>query len=95
MDNKNTFFFVGIRVNRLAIEQRKNKSELLDFYQDSFEPVLIRMNATTESYTLTSNDPTNRTIIFLFKVEKRKRLSLLKNQVKKYITPYKKKRRRI
>ena len=53
------------------------------------------MNATTESYTLTSNDPTNRTIIFLFKVEKRKRLSLLKNQVKKYITPYKKKRRRI
>ena len=81
-ENKNSFFIVRMLPN-MDTAYYTNVNKAVTLIEDMFEPVLGRLNASSETYTI--YNPNNfKTITFLFKTITRKRLSLLRNTTNKY-----------
>ena len=80
-DNKNSYFLVSLKRNALW------PIKTMEQFEDSMEPVLSKMNATYETYSISKVTPQNdefiNEAIFLFKTTKRKRLGLLRNSLSK------------
>lgn len=81
--NKNSYFMVSLKRNALC------PIKTVEQFEDSMEPVLSKMNATYETYSIskvtTQNNEQTEETIFLFKTNTRKRLSLLRNTLAKSI----------
>lgn len=82
-DNKNSYFMVSLKRNALC------PIKTMEQFEDSMEPVLSKMNATYETYSVsrvtTENDEQIQEAIFLFKTNTRKRIGLLRNSLAKNI----------
>jgi hypothetical protein len=80
-DNKNSYFMVSLKRNALC------PIKTMPQFEDSMEPVLSKMNATYETYSVskvkTERDEFIDEAIFLFKTNTRKRLGLLRNALSK------------
>ncbi len=80
-DNKNSYFMVSLKRNPLC------PIKTMEQFEDSMEPVLSKMNATYETYSISRVNPKSNEYIneaiFLFKTNTRKRLGLLRNALSK------------
>ena len=80
-DNKNSYFMVSLKRNALC------PIKTMEQFEDSMEPVLSKMNATYETYSIsrvtTENNEQIPEAVFLFKTNTRKRLGLLRNALAK------------
>ena len=80
-DNKNSYFMVSLKRNPLC------PIKTMEQFEDSMEPVLSKMNATYETYSIsrvtTENNEQIPEAVFLFKTNTRKRLGLLRNALAK------------
>ena len=81
-ENKNSFFYVRL-VPNFDTTFGSNIEKIVVKVEDYFEPVLSRLTASSETYTIYSTTEF-KGIVFLFKTLSRKRLSLLRNTVNKY-----------
>ena len=80
-DNKNSYFMVSLKRNALC------PIKTMEQFEDSMEPVLSKMNATYETYSIskvtTENNEYINEAIFIFKTNTRKRIGLLRNALSK------------
>jgi hypothetical protein len=81
IDNKNRYFSVTIFINSFTRQNVDSNKKLLEIYEDKFEPVLTRMNASLDTYVIKETNNNNKNIRFLFRTDYRKRTSLLRNQI--------------
>ena len=81
-NNKNSYFLVRLEP-KFDTMYHGNVNKTVASVEDRFEPVLSRLNASTETYTIYRNSNL-KNVVFLFKTTKRKRLSLLRNTVNKH-----------
>lgn len=79
MDNKNSFFHIEFRC------LNKVNDNLVSSFEDDMEPILNKMGASPDVFIYTT--PEKNRIGFLFKTSQRKRISLLRNAIKKSINP--------
>ena len=81
-NNKNSYFLVRLEP-KFDTMYHGNVNKTVASVEDRFEPVLNRLNASTETYTIYRSSNL-KNVVFLFKTSKRKRLALLRNTVNKY-----------
>jgi hypothetical protein len=80
-DNKNSYFMVSLKRNPLC------PIKTMEQFEDYMEPVLSKMNATYETYSVSKVTAENSEqipeAIFLFKTNRRKRIGSLRNALTK------------
>lgn len=83
-DSKHSFFIFELKIKT---ENYNSYKEGIKATEDMVEPILARISASNDVFCVTSKtDPTQ--IIFLVRTNNRKRLSLLRNSLKKFIHSY-------
>ena len=85
-DNKNSFFMLELRANEDTFNEYTIK-EAIERVENTIEPVLSRIGATEDTYTITSKQNIS-SVIFLVRTSQRKRLSLLRNTINKNIQSF-------
>ena len=86
-DTKNNYFLVKIKLNPLILQKINTADKVIEHYEDKFEPILNRMGAGLDTYVI-ADKLDNNYIVFLFKTDIRKRTSLLRNLIQRYIKPF-------
>jgi hypothetical protein len=80
-DNKNSYFMVSLKGNVFC------PIKTMEQFEDSIEPVLSKMTATYETYSVskvtTENNEQILEVIFLFQTKTRKRMGFLRNALAK------------
>ena len=89
-DNKHSYFKVTLKASSLLMDAYKgDKNQLLDHFENRFEPIFAKMNASLDkTYLIADKSYDNSLITVLFRTEERKRMSLLRNTLIRYIKPY-------
>lgn len=83
-DNKNSFFMFELIIKETQGFKQYSGKEAIERAENRIEPVLNKIGATDDTFTITDErNPGN--IIFMVRTSQRKRLSLVRNSLKKYI----------
>ena len=85
-DNKNSYFMFELRANADTFNEYTVK-EAIERVENAIEPVLSKIGATEDTYTITNKQDIS-SVIFLVRTAQRKRLSLLRNTINKNIESF-------